>query len=647
MNKGDPGLLPEEVLAIADAAPGELKDWQLESLSKLLQVAAAKYSTGPMLAQIKSGTRLFGGEDPEKRKRAVTFLAGAGLAVDAYQYLPSLDDARARGEASVILNHGRYHADLAEELSGPEAETHRASAWDLFSEASLFPDAPFPIKQEAIRREIDLLPHIPPAQAKEWFTKIFADDALGPATLEIVALKAMTIRDAKLDVAQRAQTILTMKDAVDTLVSRQNLDVRTLKVPLRMLTTALVAEAEAAAAAKGDQRVIARETELLLRALPGDRWLDAIEPSLAARASKASIAIATIADKPDLALDMLRSAIQRTPDQAVDLSDHFLKNWEKRLNPKSDENPDMAFMMYYYRDMVPSAPITRGRQRRNLDRLKGLIATLQGLGIESRQLPSVTAVFKACYAKTEVFDPDDIARVFGPIDKMPAGTASSLAETMRGSLSGEWRDREAQRAAGTGRTGPEIADLVDKGYGLAIDLSDRALTAEPDSWRHATIKASLTYDRMQFKQSNQKQEFAKYDAYPQGCFAAFAKAAEQYAKVVQRGEERDDAGVYQGWFSAAIASTELNYLNRDDAIANTALQEDQIDHIRDAIHALPQDAADRHLSLFSRAVEGAINGAPPEVKPRLVRHALRIIGEHPAGASLRGLSELYNDLVKG
>ena len=36
----------------------------------------------------------------------------------------------------------------------------------------------------------------------------------------------------------------------------------------------------------------------------------------------------------------------------------------------------------------------------------------------------------------------------------------------------------------------------------------------------------------------------------------------------------------------------------------------------------------------------------PEVKPRLVRHALRVIGDHPAGASLRSMEELYRDLVK-
>lgn len=650
MNKGDPGLLPEEVLAIGNAAPGEIKDWQVDSLAKILQAAAGKYSTGPMLAQLRTGTRLFGGQDAAARKRAITLLAGAGLVREAHEYLPSLEDARAKGDAAIVVVHGRYHADLATNLRGPEADAEQTAAWGLFTEASLLPDAPFPVRQEAMRRAIDLLPHIPPSQATTWFSKVFANSSLGPAALEIVALKAMTIRDAKLDVQQRAQTILTMKEAVDTLLAHENVDTRTLRVPLRMLTTALVAEAEAAINDKGRERVIARETELLLRALPGEKWLDAIEPSLATRASKVSIAVATLADKTDAALQMLRSAMKRAPDQASDLADSFLIAWEKRLNPKPDPNEEQYYF-WGYREWTPSAPVTRGRQRRNLDRLKGLIATLEQAGIHSRELPSVTAVFKACHAKTEVFDKSDIVRVFGAFDQIPAPTAGSLAMAMRASLANDWRSREVQRAGGTNRTPSEIAELVDKGYGLAIELADRALAAEPDSWRYAVIKASLSYDRMDFKQSNTKgggsaAELAKFDSYRKDAFAAFAKAAQQYAKVLEAGQERDDAGVYQAWFGAAVAATELNYLNREDVPADASRQDDQVDMISKAIHALPKDAADRHISAFARAVEADAMGAPPEVKPRIVRHALRIIGDHPAGASLRGMNELYQDLVK-
>ena len=68
-NQGDPMLLPEEVLALANAAPGEPTDWQIDVLGQLLKQASTRSSTGPMLGEIRSGTRLFGGENESNHPR--------------------------------------------------------------------------------------------------------------------------------------------------------------------------------------------------------------------------------------------------------------------------------------------------------------------------------------------------------------------------------------------------------------------------------------------------------------------------------------------------------------------------------------------------------------------------------------------------
>jgi hypothetical protein len=95
-----------------------------------------------------------------------------------------------------------------------------------------------------------------------------------------------------------------------------------------------------------------------------------------------------------------------------------------------------------------------------------------------------------------------------------------------------------------------------------------------------------------------------------------------------------------------MGTAELNFLNADEMPVEGSPQDDQIGRIKKAIAALPADAAFRHISDFSRAIGNAVGRSDPEVKPRLVKHALRIIGDHPAGASLRSLDELYRDLVK-
>lgn len=649
LNRVNAGLLPEEVLAFAEACPEDPKPWQLTAFAGMLRAASEKNSPGPMLAQIKAGTELFGPADAATRRRTVELLAGAGLLQQAYEYLPSLADARAAGDGELILVHGRYLADLAASAGpGPEGDANRADAWALFCEVALTDRASQPSRQEAIKQAVALMTRMPRAQVTPWLRDVFANDTLGPAALQAIALSAAGIGDAKQDEEQRAQSILALKEAVDVLLERKDLDQSVLRVPMRMLTSALVTEMENAVAQKGRQRTIAKEAQLLLRAIPSKAWFDALEPSLAVRAGRACIGIATIADETDLALNLVTDAVARTPDQAIPIADSFLKNWEMRLAPKSDIDPD-AMMYYFWREAIAQAPLTRGRQRRNLDRLGRLIDTLATAGVDARTLPTLASAFKACHGITEVYDAADIQRVFGPIEQIPPQTCAALASTMAASLNGDWRNRATQVQQGVKRTDTEIAQLVDKGYGIALELIDSAIAHRPDSWRFAVVKASLAYDRMQFRIA-QKQggDAAKQAELKAQAFAAFEEAAARYASAIATGQEREDVGVYERWFGAAMGTSQLNFISADDlpTEAGEAPKDDQVERIRKAIAALPPDAAFRHISDFARVISAAVSRAEPEVKPRLVKQALRVIGDHPAGASLRSLQELYRDLVK-
>jgi hypothetical protein len=647
-NAGAQGLLPEEVLALGDACPGEMADWQIDVLSQMLNASASRYGKGLFLEKLKQGTKLFGGKDDASRARTVRLLVGGGLALEAYDFLPPLADARANGDARVMYAHARYQEDLAGSgLSGEEAETHLKQGWELLGEVSLLSTADPALRKDAMRRAIDQLPNVPPAQAKEWLNKIFADAAMGPAALEVVALQAMTFRDKKVDAEKRAQGIATMKSAVDTLLAQPDLNLETLRVPLRMLTTALADEVDAVVKEKGDQRGVARETDLLFRASPDERWLAAIEPSVAIRGYRADIAIATIADETDVALDVLTNAVKRFPDQGAEFADGFLQLWEKRLNPRARPGEDMDSYFYFYQQQrVPAAPLTRGRQRRNLEKLERLLKILSDMGVGAPKLPSVTAAFKACHARTEIFERDEIVRVFGPIESLSADTAAALADHMRTGLGGDWRNRQVQRQYGMSRSAAEIGDLVEVGYELAIELATRAVQADPGSWQDAILRAALSYDRVQFKQTQQKDDFTKYNEYRRQAFAAFQQAAEQYASLIAKGEEHDSAGVYLRWFTAVLDAGQPTPDDKEAAEAETATNDDQIKRISAAMKKLPPDAYDRHIGEFARAVADALSGVPPERKPSIVRSAVKIVGDHPAGAPLRRLAELYEDLLK-
>ena len=58
-NHSESELIPEDVLGLSEAAPGELTSWQVDSLAGLLKSAAKKTSTGPLIARLREGTTSF------------------------------------------------------------------------------------------------------------------------------------------------------------------------------------------------------------------------------------------------------------------------------------------------------------------------------------------------------------------------------------------------------------------------------------------------------------------------------------------------------------------------------------------------------------------------------------------------------------
>ncbi|MCP3858719.1 MAG: hypothetical protein GY704_03615 [Phycisphaeraceae bacterium] len=638
-NQGDPMLLPEEVLALANAAPGEPTDWQIDVLGKLLKRASTKSSTGPMLGEIRAGTRLFGGEDEANHPRTAALLARAGMPDEAYAYLPPIDRVREQQDARGLLIHGIYHADRKETLQ----------AWELFGELALIESADFEVRQEALREAVKRLPEIPEAQATAWLEAVFASERLAAAALEVIALDAMNLRKSNLGEAERARAILVMKSAVETLLDSGRVESEVIRVPMRMLTTGLVAEAEAATTAKGVRGGPPKGIAMLMRAKPEETWLDSIEPSLAVRAYRAFTGVATRADEIDVALDILEEGIAKHPDEAEEMGGEFLDLWTARLRPNagSSQNAAISAAIFAYGGRVgmAAAPLTRGRQARNLDRLRRVLDLMADRGVDPRAVSGVVEAFQGCHSASEAYTEADIVRILGPIEDLPPATAARLAAAMQGGLSGDWRSREVQQRFGMRRNGTEIAEVVETGYELAMRLIDRALEVEPDSWQHAVRRAALAFERLEHRRSMNDDDLADYERLRAASFEAFERAALAYAAAAGRGEEKPSPAVFRAWFNAAIGATDLAEVTRDNILLEGSERDEQIGRIRAAMLGMEPGLAEAHLGLLASDLSSAVDGLNPEVKPRIVRHALRVVGDHPAAAPLRRINALYEDLI--
>ena len=238
------------------------------------------------------------------------------------------------------------------------------------------------LRQEALREAVKRLPKVPETQATQWMTRVFEDDRLAPAALEIIALDAMNLSKRGLSVTARARTILVMKAAVESLLASGQVNSDAIRVPLRMLTTGLVMEAEKIAGASGSPGRVPREVTLMMRALPDESWLGSIEASLASRAYRAFVMVALRADETDIALDILERGVARHGADAQIMGKEFLDGWIRRLRPDGRSNRDAAaqamFMLYGGDMSITAAPLTRGRQARNIARLVHVLDLLEG-----------------------------------------------------------------------------------------------------------------------------------------------------------------------------------------------------------------------------------------------------------------------------
>ena len=643
-------LIPEDVLGLSEAAPTELSDWQVDALAGLLKKAATKTSTQPLIEQFRKGTTWFGSKNDEQRDRTVRLLLAADLPIDAYEFMPSLEIARSEENASVMKGHAEYQLARSNESSGVEADQLVEKAWQLFGEVALMVDADAELRSDSLGRAVDLLPRVPPGPGLSWLRTLFEHPSLAPVGLQAVALKALKLEDEKLPEETRAQAILTMKEAVDTLLEREGVEGDQLKIPLRMLTIGLLSRAEKAIKEQGAKNGVSEVAVLLLRSMPDQKWREQIEPSLVGRAFKAFIGVALIADETDLALELLRQGIDRQSAMSTELATDFLNLWVLRMRarmaqPSANTN---SYMYSFSRRQRPSAPVTRGWQNRNLSRLSQLMDLLNEIGVDGREFPGVVDALQGCYGSTQAFERSAIEKILGPVREIRAPVAARLAATMRQGLSGDWRSREAQKDAGFERSDSEVRKIVEEGYDLATSLAEAAVANsqnEQEAWQHATLKAALTFDRMQFR-GEREQDAAAYDAARQVVFRAFRDAAALYRGALAEGRVRPNMQIYDVWFSLALGASDLGALTLEDLMTEGLENADQIDRIRSDILEMEEDQARYHLGEFARGVVGKLSGANPEVKPRLLQAASRVVGDHPAGAPIRRTLDLYDELVQ-
>ncbi|MBX3401794.1 MAG: hypothetical protein KF699_00120 [Phycisphaeraceae bacterium] len=651
----DQAMTPDEVIDLSDICPAELDEKFIERLGAILKSTQRRGSqAGAVAAKIRLGTRHFGGEDPAARKRAATLLVAAGLPVEAQAYLPPLAQAREAKDPELLNLYGVYFAALAKDKQGAERQAAIDQGWDVCREVMLIETAPAVQRAKALERALGFLADVPQESGDGWLASLFADPAsdVGWKAIDRAAARARVMRQQQRPADDRLKALLLVRRVGNGVLAGAGEGVGAWRTGLNMLTVSILEEAELTRAQRQpNERMPVISSDQLNSALPDAPWLAAIDPGLAAKLEVMVASTSGGAGDSEAVLAMIRPIVATDPERARKLAEALIAAWPTFVKPQPNfneygyyggYNPYMYGRRYYGGYGTSGAtPLTRAKQRRNLDKLAWTLDQLRTLGLGDMPNASVVEAFAASHSDAEVYDLPDIERVFGGVGSLSNELRRSLAANMRSRLVSTWRNPQIQQQNQTRRNDREMAQEVLRGYDVAIALlPPMDASADPAAWEGACTLADLMFDKSEFLYG-QKADLATYSEVRNQAFYHYARAAAMYRDALATGLIKPSARIFVQWFSSALGASDLAQLTRQDAADS-----DQVGAVRAAIERLPDGQAQRHIGLFAKEIVSNSQRTNPELKPRYMRHAAAVIGDHPDGKSIRERVAYYDDLLR-
>lgn len=669
LQSSDQAMVPDEVLAVSEVSPGDLDEKLIGKLGQLLKMTSQRGSqASAVAAQIKRGTLHFGGTDPGKRKNAATLLVAAGLTIEAQEYLPPLQQARASGDAELLKLYAIYFEALAKTKTGTAREEAIAEGWKVSREVFAVEKVPNDLRAQALGLALGFLVEAPKEEGDAWLKGIFASEPdLAWKAIESVSQKARMLRQRNAPADIRLKQLLIARRLGESLLASSSDKLSEWRTGLNMMTMLILEEAEMSRYRDQENRMQIISPEMLNQALPNAAWVAAIDPGLAA---KLELMVAqTTAGAGDTAtvIEMIRKVVATDPARAQKLADAIVTSWPTFVRKSQPGFGDAGGYNNYrrysrsyggyggmygggyggYGGGEGAIPLTRARQQRNLDQLQRVLAELRDMKLTQFNPGQLVEAFASSHSDAEVYQPQDIDSVLGAAyvgGSISPEVRSKLVDNMRQRLSTTWRNPQIQQQAGTKRNDKELAAEVMRGYETAIGMGAQWAKDQPNSWEALASLADLHFDASEFVYG-QGADLATYAAVRNKAFDGYADAAGQYAVAIKAGTSKPSARIFMQWFNAALGASDLGQLTRQDNV-----DDGQLTKLGRALASLDTLIApgqtDRHTGLFAQEAGRAVREINPELKARFVRFAAGLVGDHPEGRDLRAALAYYEDIIK-
>lgn len=677
-----PVFTAADVVGLARAIPVPLDEKRQKKIAPLVRIAL---DGGVEPADLVALLREECGRDPVARRIeplvAANILVEAGRADLADPFLPAVADAVAAADHAALKLR-------VLQLRGARARDPKAvplpALWEAAQGLIAIPAGKAEDRRASIEQAVDLLPDLPESTAREWMAKLTADDATaGREMVSAVAARVATGMQRKpRDVAGRTRWLKLLDIAVDGVTAPDAAAETAWREPLALAARAWLAEAVHAATHDTrdvgmrrdpygniyyweEQQLEMRRQQLAqwpvkladaLETRPDERWLALLEPADRPAVEKAIIRLHCKAGEPARALPLLERLAEAHPDSARDLVPAVLDAWKLAHNPNDERTRRMPFFWYFGMEEAKSGiPLSRSLQQRNLaeltefvDRLRKLPLAAGGPAAGGAGGPAAPWIdekllvdcFTTCHSVAEVYSPESIAAVFGPVESLSPTAVARLAAKMRTNLAGTWQKPSVQEQAKTKRKEADIRVEVQKGYATARGFLSRALERHPDHWALLGALAAVDHD-----ENDYQRKIADTPDYTRNRRAAldrFAAAATAYAAAtatLPRDEWQGD--LLDTWFLASCGACDAG---RIDETTQTA--EGESGRIRATIESMPPEPREWHADRFAGTLVSRLSKISPAVKYRVVRAGLDVAGDHPKARDARQVFEYYRDLVR-
>ncbi|MBX3415985.1 MAG: hypothetical protein KF851_00155 [Pirellulaceae bacterium] len=666
-----PAFSPDDFLGLADAAPAELTEDQIEMLAQLLGLSRDQgYQFDELANRMEQGTKRLGGSDQQAKRMAAKLFLACAVPDVAARFLPEWTADEPVTDSFELRLLARYFDAKQAEDPKPLWLQH---SWEVHQALLRAEDLKAEQRKEALQRTVELSLLIDEDLGQRWLQESFTENwEQGVEILSQIGGAAASQFVPKASDAESRKQLLTLQNkAAETLVDVAGERASQWRATLTRLAEHWLREAELTVYLtrgqmggtrmnwdrygnyfyydEDDPRFSRYQTPGarpipvtdMLDSQPSEAWLSLIDDQLRPRMAMLIARLYLKANEEEKAFPHIEQLAPHQPDQALVLVHEFIKTWTSNNDPNQERRHFNPYMYIYgYNRQAEAIPLSRSRQQRNLENLAQWVKRIRQLPIGQIDETLLAAAFTTCHSSAEVFKVEAFVNVFGEIHSLKPETVASLADTMRGNLASVWRQVRVQEAFQTRRREKDVQQEVIQGYQVAMRIVADAREKHPDDWRLKLAEATLMFDENAYSQSifptsefTQRRNLA---------FDKFQQAAKAYRDVVIGLDvKQQTTDPFDYWFYAALGSTDLGQVSHE-----TIPDEKQLPLILESINSLPGETADAHLGRFADSLFSRMNSVAPAVKHRYLKSGFEIVGDHPRAREARKTFAYYNDVVE-